>query len=205
MNTLHDAPNRNRTYNLDTFTGPSFSLKNRLGRVIWAIVSSIFFRLSPKPMHSWRAFILRMFGARVGRGAHVYPLVDIWAPWNLVLGEECVVANGVTLYAQDKITVGRRAVVSQGSYICTGTHDYTQPGFPLLTRPIVIGDHAWIATQSFVHPGIIISEGCVVGARSVVTKNMPAWMVCTGHPCVPIRARDNAKFSTAQTFYANQF
>lgn len=176
-------------HNQDTHTGPSFSLKNRLGRVVWGVVSFLFFKLSPKPLHKWRAFLLRCFGAKVGKGVHVYPSVDIWAPWNIELGDECGIANKAILYSQGKITVGKRGIISQGAHICAGTHDYTKPGHPLITMPIVIGDHAWIAAEAFVHPGITIGEGTVIGARSVVTKDMPSWMVCAGHPCKPIKAR----------------
>lgn len=176
-------------HNQDTFTGPSFSLKDRIKRMIWGIVSSVLFRLSPKPMHSWRAFLLRCFGATVGRGVHVYPNVKIWAPWNLNLGDECGIANGTILYSQGKITIGKRVVVSQGAHLCAGTHDYSQPGFPLITMPITIGDHAWIAAEVFVHPGVTIGEGAVIGARSVVQRDMPAWMVCAGHPCKPLKSR----------------
>lgn len=173
----------------DTFSGPSFSLQNRLGRLCWQIISLILFRYTPNPLHGWRSFLLRCFGAKVGRGVHVYPGVKIWAPWNLTLGDQCGIGNGVNLYSQGIITVGKRAVVSQGTHLCAGTHDYTKPGFPLLTAPIIVGDQAWIAAEAFVHPGVIIGEGCVIGARSVVTKNMPPWMVCTGHPCKPIKER----------------
>ncbi|WP_234736942.1 WcaF family extracellular polysaccharide biosynthesis acetyltransferase [Tellurirhabdus bombi] len=176
-------------HNQDTFTGPSFSLKNRIGRLIWGLVSIFLFRLSPKPLHAWRSFLLRCFGAKVGRGVHVYPGVKVWAPWNLVLDDECGIANGAILYSQGKITIGQRAVISQGAHICAGTHDYTQPGFPLITMPIQIGAHAWVAAEAFVHPGVSIGDGCVVGARSVVTKSMPPWMVCAGHPCKPLKER----------------
>lgn len=176
-------------YNQDTHVGPSFSLHNRLGRVLWGIVSVLLFRYSPKPFHGLRALLLRLFGAKVGKGVHVYPKAKIWAPWNLELGDECGIANGVILYTQGKITIGKRAIVSQGTHLCTGTHDYTKPGFPLITMPIQIGDYVWIAAEAFIHPGISIGEGCVIGARSVVTKDMPCWMVCTGHPCVPIKKR----------------
>lgn len=176
-------------YNQDTHVGPSFSLRNRLGRVLWGIVSLLLFRYSPKPLHGLRAVLLRLFGAKVGKGVHVYPKAKIWAPWNLELGDECGIANGVMLYAQGKITIGKRAVVSQGTHLCTGTHDYTKPGFPLITMPIQIGDYVWIAAEVFIHPGISIGDGCVIGARSVVTKDMPGWMLCTGHPCVPIKKR----------------
>lgn len=190
-------------HNQDTLTGPSFSLINRLGRIVWGGVSVIFFRYSPKPMHGWRSFLLRLFGAKVGQGVHVYPKVKIWAPWNLELADQCGVANGAILYSQGKIIIGRRAVVSQGAHLCAGTHDYTQYGFPLITKPIQISDHAWVAAEAFIHAGITVEEGCVIGARSVVTKDMPAWMVCSGHPCKPIKERSmedmKDKFRQAQT------
>lgn len=175
--------------NVDTHTGPSFSLRNRLGRLVWELTSFLLFRFSPKPLHAWRSFLLRCFGAEVGYGVHVYPGVKIWAPWNLQLEDECGIAGGVILYSQGKITIGKRAVVSQGAHLVTGTHDYSDAGFPLVTKPIHIGDHAWIATEAFVHPGVTIGAGCVIGARSVVNKDMPAWMVCAGHPCRPLKAR----------------
>ena len=176
-------------YNKDTHTGPSFSLRNRLARVVWGVVVFVFFRYTPNPLHAWRALLLRLFGAKVGRGVHVYPRVSIWAPWNLELGDECGVANGAILYSMGKIMIGRRAVVSQGAHLCAGTHDYAEPGFPLVTMPITIGDHAWIAADAFVHPGVSIGDGAVIGARAVVTNDMPEWMVCTGHPCKPVKER----------------
>lgn len=176
-------------HNQDTLTGPSFSLHNRLGRLVWGWTVFLFFRFSPRPFHRWRAFLLRLFGAKVGRGVHVYPKARIWAPWNLVLEDECGVSNGAILYSMGKITVGKRAVISQNAHLCAGTHDFTQRGFPLVTRPIHIGSQAWIAAEAFIHPGITIGEGAVIGARAVVTKDMPAWTVCSGHPCVPIKER----------------
>lgn len=176
-------------YNTDTYTGASFSLSNRIARVGWGFVYVVFFRFSPRPFHIWRASLLRLFGAKIGRGVHVYPAVKIWAPWNLELMDECGVGSGAILYSQGKITVGRRAIISQGAHICTGTHDYSKTGHPLITAPIVIGDKAWIAAEAFIHPGVTVGEGAVIGARSVVTKDMPSWMICAGHPCKPLRQR----------------
>ena len=171
------------------FVGNNFSLKNRVGRVAWSVVSLLLFRFSPKPLHSWRAFLLRCFGARVGKRVHVYPGARIWAPWNLELDDASAIANGAILYTQGKIIIGRNAVVSQGAHLCAGTHDYNHPDFPLITEPIYIGEHAWIAAEVFIHAGITIGKGCVIGARSVVTKDMPDWMVCSGHPCKPLKQR----------------
>lgn len=176
-------------HNQDTFGEPAFNLKNRLARIIWNIASFALFQLSPRPLHSWRAFLLRCFGAKVGKGVRVYPGAKIWAPWNLQLDDECAIASGAILYSQGKIIIGRRTIISQGVHLVTGTHDYTKRGFPLFTKPIHIGGHVWIAAEAFVHPGITINEGCVIGARAVVTKDMPAWMVCAGHPCRQIKER----------------
>jgi putative colanic acid biosynthesis acetyltransferase WcaF len=180
-------------HNEDTFVGPSFSLRNRLGRLLWSIVALLLFRYSPKPLHKWRSWLLRCFGAKVGKGVHVYPAVKIWAPWNLELADECGIANGAILYSQGKIIIGKRAIISQGAHLVTGTHDYTHPGFPLVTSPIYIGAHAWVTAEAFIHPGVTIHEGCIIGARSVVTKDMPAWTVCAGHPCRPLKPRERFK------------
>ena len=179
-----------KSYNTDTYTGPSFSLQNRLARAVWNMVYWTLFWPSPNVLHFWRVFILRLFGATVGKRVHVYPGVKIWAPWNLELGDQCGIASGVILYSQGKIKLGKKVVISQGALVCAGTHDYTDPGFPLITKPIKIEDHVWIAAEAFIHPGITIGEGAVIGARSVVTKDMPSWMVCAGHPSIPFKKRE---------------
>src|SRR5690554_7741730 len=184
--------------NQDTLTGPSFSLTNRIGRMVWNIVYLFFFRFSPVPLHGWRSLLLRIFGAKVGKGVHVYPKVKIWAPWNLELSDQCGVANDTILYSQGKISIGHRTTVSQTVHLCAGTHDYTKPGFPTITKPITIGDHVWIAAEAFIHPGVTIGEGCVIGARSVVTRDMPEWMVCAGHPCEPLKCRVYHEENTSQ-------
>lgn len=176
-------------HNQNTHTGPSFSLKNRLSRVVWNVIYVILIKYSPRPFHGWRVFWLRVFGAKIGKGVHVYPRVDIWAPWNLDLKDQCGIGNGAKLYSQGKISIGFKAVISQGAHICAGTHDYTSPGFPLITKPIIIHDFAWVAAEAFLHPGVEIGEGAVIGARSVVVSSMPAWTVCAGFPCEPIRER----------------
>jgi len=175
--------------NENTHSGPSFSLKSRIGRLIWSIFYFVLFRYSPRPVHGWRRAILRLFGAKIGKGVHVYPGLKVWAPWNLEISDFAGVASGVNLYSQGKITIGKYAVVSQGSHICAGTHVYEVPGFPLITKPIIIGDYAWVAADVFVHPGVKIGEGAVIGARSVVATDIPEWKIAVGFPCKVIKDR----------------
>lgn len=168
----------------------TFTFANRLKRAFWGAAYLLFFKYSPRPMHQWRAFILQLFGAKLGKHCHVYPKVEIWAPWNLVMEDEASIANGVTCYSMGMIKLGKRAVVSQGSHLCSGTHDYTDPNFQLYAEPIEIGADAWVCTDSFVGPGVTIGEGAVIGACSVVVKDMPEWTVCVGNPCKPLKKRE---------------
>jgi putative colanic acid biosynthesis acetyltransferase WcaF len=133
--------------------------------------------------------ILRLFGARIGKGVHVYPATSIWAPWNLSLEENVGVADRVILYSQAQIVVGKNTVISQGSHICTGTHDYKSRNFELIAKEIIIGKDVWLAAESFVGPGVVIGDNAVVGARAVVTKSIEGGWVYAGNPCRKIRPR----------------
>ena len=175
--------------NQDTFTGASFSLRNRVARFIWDCVYVILFRYSPRPLHKWRSFLLRLFGAKIGKGSHIYPKVKIWAPWNLELGETVGIGDYTVMYSQGRIKVGDRTTISQYSHICTGTHDYRSRGFELITRPIFIGSDCWLAASTFVHPGVNIGDGAIVGACSVVTRDLDSWKIYAGNPCIYIKNR----------------
>jgi len=106
------------------------------------------------------------------------------------MGAQSVLGTRVEVYNLAKISIGSNVVVSQGSYLCSASHDYTDPAFPLFFRPIVIEDSAWIASNAFVGPGVSIGKGAVIGACAVVVKDMPAWMVCAGNPCQPVKRRE---------------
>ncbi|CAZ95176.1 Colanic acid biosynthesis acetyltransferase [Zobellia galactanivorans] len=177
-------------HNEDTYTGASFSIKNRTTRLVWNIVYLIFFKYSPRPLHNWRSFLLRLFGAKIGKGVHIYPKVKIWAPWNLEVHDEVGVADGADLYSQGKIILEFRSIVSQRSYICTGTHDFTLKGHPLYTKSIKISKFAWVAAEAFVGPGVTVGEGAVVGARAAVFKNVEPWAVVGGNPAKFIKTRE---------------
>ena len=169
--------------------GPSFSLRNRLMRVIWQASWLVLCRFTPPPLHGWRAFVLRCFGARVGRGARVYGSTKIWLPANLELGDQALIGPGARLYNQGRITIGARAVVSQRAHLCASSHDIRDPHFQLVLRPIVIGEGCWIAAEAFVGPGATMAPRAVLAARGVLFGNAEADRVYSGNPAVFLKSR----------------
>ena len=158
------------------------SVGNKIGRMIWGIVSSTLYRYSPKVFHGWRCFLLRCFGATIGPRAHPCPESRIWAPWNLTMEADSCLADHVDCYCVAPITIGRQATVSQYSYLCAASHDFRDPAMPLVTAPIVVEAYAWVAADVFVGPGVKVGEGAVVGARSTITHDVAAWTVVAGSP-----------------------
>ncbi len=165
------------------------SMTNRVVRALWGVVWALLFRPSPRIFHGWRRLLLRLFGARVGRGARAYPSVKIWGPWHLRMADYSCLAPHVDCNNVAPITIGKHATVSQYTYLCTASHDFEQPGMPLITAPIIIEDQAWVCACVFVAPGVTIGQGSVVGARSVVVKDVPRWSVVAGNPAKFIKER----------------
>jgi putative colanic acid biosynthesis acetyltransferase WcaF len=164
------------------------SLANKLARFTWLIGFLLFFRFSPTPLHGWRRSVLRLFGAKVGFRAVIYPSARIWAPWNLEVADDATIGWHCELYNVAPIRIGRSAILSQHAYLCTATHDLRKE-FQLMAAPIDIGTSAWVAAGAFVGPGVTIGEGAVVGARCVATRSVDAWSIVAGNPARPVGTR----------------
>jgi putative colanic acid biosynthesis acetyltransferase WcaF len=170
-----------------------WTLDEKIKRALWIMVSKTVWRWSPAGWNLWRNGWLKLFGAtlndRPDARACVWPDADIYHPWKLTLGAAAVVGSGCRLYNLAPITLEDGANLSSRIHLCTGSHDLTQWTMPLITAPIHIGRNAWVGTDSFIAQGVTIGELCIIGARSVVTKDQPANMSCWGHPCKPIAPR----------------
>lgn len=168
----------------------TLSLSNKIARALWHAVWLVLYRPSPRALHVWRCLLLRLFGARLGRGVHPYPSARIWAPWNLEMGDYACLGENVDCYCVDSIHIGAHSTVSQYSFLCTASHDYTRLSMPLVSAPITIGDYVWLTADVFVAPGVVIEDGAVVAARSNVFDDIPAWVVVKGNPAQIVKKRE---------------
>jgi putative colanic acid biosynthesis acetyltransferase WcaF len=165
-----------------------YTLSEMSRRVLWTLALPLF-RFSPRPCFGWRRFLLRRFGAKIGRSVHVYPSATIYFPWNLEVGDECAIGEHVLIYNLGRVTLGPRVTISHRAHLCAGTHDHTKPDFPLLRPPIVICSDAWICADAFVGPGVTVGEGAIVGARAVAMKDVKPRSIVVGNPARESRKR----------------
>ena len=159
-------------------------------RFAWTLVYHLLFRPPPNRLYAWRRFLLRRFGARMGAHSKVRPRAIIKHPWLLAMGDYATLDNNVEIYNLGPVTIGAHTTLSQDAYVCAGTHDHTTPSFPLIRPPVTIGDGVWVAADAFVGPGVRIGDNCIVAARAVVMKDVPARTVVAGNPAKRVKDRD---------------
>ena len=173
----------------DPYLRPAFSSRDRLRRLRWNICWAILYKTSPRPLHSWRSALLRLFGAKMGPNCHFYPKSKVWAPWNLICADQVTAGDGVEIYNPAPVTLGSHAILSQEAYLCGATHDYDDPAFPLIAYAMDIGSYAWVCARASVAPGVNVGEGAVLGLGSVATRNLEPWTVYAGVPAVKVKDR----------------
>jgi len=181
-------------------------------RALWGLFQLAFAGWTPKQFSPLRVALLKLFGAKLGANVEIGSGVRIWVPWNLTMGEYSSIGFDTEIFNFAPVVIGRHVVISQYNYVVTSSHDHTHPYFPMISKPIQIGSQAWVAAGCVLSPGVTFGEGAVIGARSVVTQSMPAWMVCSGSPCralterivVPIEAQFAGDQSAGDQFGASE-
>lgn len=158
-------------------------------RLLWSVASLLLFRLSPRRLDRWRAFLLRLFGAHIGRECRISPTVRIWAPWNLICEDFVQIDDDVEIYNAAAAWLGFRCTISRGAFLCGSTLDYARADLPSLCAPIAIGRYAWVAARACVMMGISVGNGAVLGLGSIATRDLEAWVVYAGAPARPVRPR----------------
>jgi putative colanic acid biosynthesis acetyltransferase WcaF len=173
-----------------------WSFDQKAARMAWSVVQATAFRLSPHNAYGWRSFVLRMFGAKLGKKVRIRPTVHIEIPWNLTIGDHTVVGDWAILYCLGTVKIGRFVTISQYAHLCAGTHETHTRRMELLRPPIQIGDDVWVAADAFVGPGVTIGDRTILGARASAFHDLPPDVVAVGNPAKAIKKRE---FSAEET------
>lgn len=175
--------------NKDAYTHPVFTFKNKLIRYMWIFTWVLLCRWTPAPLHIWRVFILRLFGAKIGKTNFIYPSCKIWAPWLLTTEDIVTIGPGVEIYNPAGVYLGHHSILSQDAYLCGATHDYNTIDFTYIKKTIRIEAYVWISAKAIVLPGVVCREGSVLGAASITSKDLDAWTVYAGNPAKIVKQR----------------
>jgi len=175
---------------LDRYDQSWFSRgRSNLVVVLWDLVQTFLIHPSPHPAYAWRRFWYRLFGAKLGHKVLIRKSVRCNYPWKVAIGDHSMIGDEAWLYALEHITIADHVVISQQAYLCTGSHDITDPTFKLKVAPITIQHGAWVALGALIMPGVTIGAGAVVGARAILTKDAAPWTVHVGQPAKPVGPR----------------
>jgi putative colanic acid biosynthesis acetyltransferase WcaF len=166
-------------FNLEKFKVPAdFRGRSLVYVQIWRTVNFFLFKTSPQFMWAYRRFLLRLFGAKIGKGVLIRSSVDIIYPWNLEIGSHSWIGHKVTLYTLGPINIGENTVISQFSHLCAGGHNYRSPQFDITGLGIQVGSGVWIASDVFINDGVCIGNNSIIGARATILKDVPSNFTC---------------------------
>ena len=174
---------------LAAFDNSGFS-RGRSGfeEALWLLIQWLFVS-SWIPGSAHRRWLLRLFGAHIGKGVRIKPRVRVKFPWRLSIGDDTWLGEGVWIDNLAEIKIGANCCISQDSYLCTGSHDWTKPAFNLVTKPVTIEDESWVCSRAAVAPGVKIGRGAVLTIGSLATSDLKPWTVYQGVPARRLRSR----------------
>jgi len=176
-------------HSIESRTASPWTFPERLRILLWSIAWPVLCAWTPKPLNAWRLIWLRLFGCKIEGTPFVHQRARIEMPWHITLHDQSCVGDRANLYAMGEIELGRKCVVAQEVYLCTGTHDFNDPHLSLVTAKITVGDNAFVGARAFVLPGVHIGDGVIVGACSLVTRSVKPWSVVAGSPAKFLRSR----------------
>ena len=172
---------------LDQFDNHTFDRgAPRWKELLWWLVRSLLFAPWFPIPSACKTAALRAFGARIGRGVVIRSRVHISFPWRFECGDHVWIGDEVLILSLAPVRLGSHVCLSQRAFLCTGSHNYRQPMFDLVTAPVEIGDGCWVGAQAFVGPGVTLGTGAVIAAGAVVMRSVPPETVVGGNPARPL-------------------
>ena len=175
---------------LSTYDNESYNPgKNVLIRLLWYFTNVLFFINPLNPISSLKVFLLRLFGAKVGKGVIIKPSVNIKFPWKLTIGDYSWIGEKSWIDNLDDVVIGKHCCISQGAMLLCGNHNFKSPGFDLMVKPIVLEDGAWVGAFSIVAPGVTLKSHSVLAVNSVGTRDLDEYSIYQGNPAVKVKDR----------------
>lgn len=175
---------------LSNYTTGDFEIgAGKWKQLLWYFTNVLFFMNPLNPFSSLKVSLLKMFGAKVGRGVNIKPNVNIKFPWKLSIADYAWIGEKAWIDNLGEVSIGAHAVLSQGSMLLCGNHNYKRVGFDLMVGDIVIEDGAWIGAHSVVTPGVTCHSHAVLAVNSVATKDLAAYTIYQGNPAVKVKER----------------
>lgn len=160
-----------------------------VARILWHFTNVLFLQCPLNPFSRLKIIILKLFGAQIGEGVFLKPSINVKYPWNLEIGDQSWIGEGVWIDSLTLIRIGNHCCISQSAYLCTGNHNWSDPSFGLIVKPITIEDGAWIGAHAIVLPGVTVKKNSIVTAGSVVSKDTEPDMIYTGNPAIAVKKR----------------
>lgn len=160
-----------------------------LKRVLWFYVNAIFLKSSLLPINRFKVFLLRSFGAKIGKNLTIKPRVNIKYPWNLTIGNETWIGENVWIDSIVPIIIGNNVCVSQGALLLTGGHNYQKSGFDLIVNSVVLEDGVWIGAKAIVNNGVTAGSHSVLASGSVTNQDLEPYFIYQGNPASKILLR----------------
>ncbi len=170
------------TINLDEYNNSWYKPGLAFKRFIWYCINGLFFKSGIFPFYRFKAFILRLFGAKIGKGVLIKPYVNIKYPWFLEIGDYVWIGENVWIDNLGLVRIGSNVCISQGAYLLTGNHDYKKVTFDLIVKNIIIEDGVWIGAKSVVCPGVTCETHAILSVGSIVSSDMEAYSIYKGNP-----------------------
>lgn len=163
--------------------------KSKLVILLWLFVNTIFLRNSLSLASGLKIICLKIFGAKIGKGVVIKPVVNIKYPWKLTIGDHCWIGENVWIDNLAQVTIGDNVCISQGAMLLTGNHNYKKSTFDLMIGTITLNQGVWIGAKSIVCPGITCNSHSVLAVNSVATKDLLPYTIYQGNPAKPVKQR----------------
>jgi putative colanic acid biosynthesis acetyltransferase WcaF len=174
---------------LASYTNKHYIPGSFLKRTIWYFTNLVLFNSGFFPFYKIKTFILRIFGAKIGKNVIIKPKVNIKFPWMMSIGNNVWIGEKVWIDNLDQVKIGDNVCISQGAMLLCGNHNYKTSTFDLITKPIIIEEGVWIGAKSIIIGGVIAHSHAVLTVNSVISKNMEAYTIYSGNPAMKKKLR----------------